>query len=298
MCIAIVKKPEGIITDDELRNCFKNNPNGAGIAYIKDNQLYVIKGIFNENEFVTTVRKAESETDKPMLIHCRISTSGLIDVDNSHPHVVNDSTVLIHNGILDIDVPKNSNKSDTVLYIENNLKDLPIDFIYNDFIMRLIEKDIGKTNKFCFLNTNGDYKILNEREGYWKQGVWFSNTTYKESYVSYGYYNKYYDEWEDEDLDYLDKYNMTRDQFLDMVLTNDRYIRYDILSMIEELTNEELVMLGSTPVINIETLDMRADNGKLDLHEFYLFEVDDKLQEDYEVRYYNYDIEEDVDQYV
>ena len=91
---------------------------------------------------------------------------------------------------------------------------------------------------------------------------------------------------------------MTREQFLDMVLTNDKYISYDILAIIKTLTDEELNMLGSTPVINIETLDMRADTGKVDLHEFYLFEVDDELQEEYELRYYNYDIEEDVDQYV
>lgn len=295
MCIAIVKTKNGTITDEMLRNCFKNNPDGAGIAYIKDNQLYVIKGIFNEDEFVTTVRKAESETDKPMLIHCRISTSGLVDVDNSHPHVVNDSTVMIHNGILDIDVPKNSKKSDTVLFIERYLKDLPIDFIYNKAILRLIEDKIGVCNKFIFLNTNGDYAIVNESAGHWISGVWYSNYSY-EDYSLYKYSNsKSLYEYEDEE--YKHYYGMTRDEFLDIFVTNNKDIIKEYEKHIDNLQQDELIGLGSTPVINIETNELRADDGWLDLNKFYLFELDDSLQDLYDYKYYQYDYDYTEDSY-
>ena len=46
MCIAIVKTKDGTITDDMLRTSFRHNPNGAGIAYTKDGELIIIKGIF------------------------------------------------------------------------------------------------------------------------------------------------------------------------------------------------------------------------------------------------------------
>lgn len=296
MCIAILKTKDGTITDEMLRNCFKNNPNGSGVAYVHDNQLYVVKGIFNVDEFVDTVHKAESLSDNGnILIHCRISTSGLIDVDNSHPHVVNDSTVLIHNGILDIDVPKNSKKSDTRLFIEQYLQDLPRDFIYNKSILKLIEDRIGKSNKFIFLNTNGDYAIVNEDCGHWLNGVWFSNFTY-EDYSLYKYSNtKSLYEYEDEE--YKHYYGMTRDEFLDIFVANSKDIIKEYEKHIDNLQQDELIELGSTPVINVETNELRADDGWLDLNEFYLFELDDSLQDLYDYKYYQYDYDYTEDSY-
>lgn len=288
MCIAILKTKDGIITDDILRNCFKNNPNGSGVAYVHNNQLYVVKGIFNVDEFIDTVHKAESLSDNGnILIHCRISTSGLIDVDNSHPHVVNDSTVMIHNGILDIDVPKNSKKSDTVLFIERYLKDLPIDFIYNKAILKLIEDKIGASNKFIFLNTNGDYAIVNESAGHWISGVWYSNYSY-EDYSAYKFSgSKSIYDYEDEE--YRHYYGMSRDEFLDFFVANNKDIIKEYEKHIERLSQEDLVSLGSTPILNVDTDELRADDGWVDLNEFYLFELDDSLQDLYDWRYYQYD---------
>ena len=174
MCIAIVKRKNGVITDEALRSSFQSNPDGAGIAYVKDNVIYMIKGIFNEDDFVNKVRQAEAICDGDMLIHCRIGTSGLKDHNNCHPHKINDANVLIHNGILDIDVPKGSLVSDTVLFIEKYMKDLPYELIYNKSILNMLEELIGKNNKFCILNTNGDVAIVNEKAGHWLNDVWYS----------------------------------------------------------------------------------------------------------------------------
>ena len=298
MCIAIVKTKDGIISDKTLRNCFKNNPDGAGMAYTNNGDLYVIKGIFNEDEFIKTYHEVEAIADNNMLIHCRISTSGLIDVDNSHPHVVNDSTVLIHNGVLDIDVPKDSKKSDTVLFIEKYLSELPIDFTYNKQILKLIEDRIGKTNKFAFLNSNGDYAILNEDKGEWVNKVWYSNSSYDDNYGVYTYASKYYDDYDYEDEMYRYQYGMTREQFLDCLLTNDKTVIRDTEALIKSLTDEELLALGSTPIIDVEKIELREDDGWADLNEFYLFELDGELQDLYDMRYYHYENVEDIDQYV
>lgn len=197
MCIAIVKKKNGVITDEALRNSFQNNPDGAGIAYVKDNVIYMIKGIFDEDEFVDKVRQAEQIAQGSMLIHCRIGTSGLKDHTNCHPHKVNNANVLIHNGILSIDVPKDSKVSDTVLFIEKFMKDLPYEMVYNKSILNMLEELIGKSNKFCILNTNGDVAIVNEQAGHWENDVWYSNSTYSYSSYSFGKYSGSFYGWDD-----------------------------------------------------------------------------------------------------
>jgi predicted glutamine amidotransferase len=179
MCIAIVKTKHGRITDKQLSNCFDNNKHGAGLAYTINNELYVVKGIFNKKEFIDSVREAEQVADGAMLIHCRIATSGLVDADNCHPHVVHDNCVMIHNGILDIDVPRDSDKSDTVIFIDGILRQLPKNFMFKQYFIDLLAFAIGDYNKLCFLNSNGKFAIVNEDVGEWVDGVWYSNDSYK-----------------------------------------------------------------------------------------------------------------------
>ena len=209
MCIAILKTKDGNITDEQLLNCFDNNPDGAGIAYTKDNKIIVVKGIFDATQFVEEYHKAVAEADGAMLVHCRIGTSGFKDYTNCHPHVVSDECVMIHNGILSIDVPKDSKVSDTVLYVEQYLKSLPKDFMLNDGIMSLITDHIGAGNKFVFLNNRGDFSIANEKAGHWKNGVWFSNYSYEAySFYTKGYkgkskvYSPYTSYWDEDDYEW------------------------------------------------------------------------------------------------
>ena len=82
MCIAILKTKDGNITDEQLLNCFDNNPDGAGLAYTKDNKIIVVKGIFEATQFVEEYHKAVAEADGAMLVHCRIGTSGFKDYTN------------------------------------------------------------------------------------------------------------------------------------------------------------------------------------------------------------------------
>lgn len=201
MCIAIVKPQGTQISDECLRNCFENNQDGAGIAYAVNGKLYVTKGIFKLDDFIKNVRAVEKIAEGDILIHCRIGTSGKKDKNNCHPHWVNSSTVMIHNGILDIDIPDKSEVSDTILFINEYLTDLPEDFIKNPAILKLIEQVIGKNNKFAFLNNKGESAICNQESGVIDEGIWYSNETYK--YNSYYGYRSYSQR---EILDYFEDY--------------------------------------------------------------------------------------------
>lgn len=191
MCIAIVKTKNGTISDEYLKNCWNRNKDGAGFAYPKHGEVVIEKGFFNYDQFLKRFREVEKKIKNNMLIHFRISTAGLIDKNNCHPHRINNKLAMIHNGILDIDVPAGSKVSDTVLYCQKYLKQLPKNFYMNSVIMEYMEECIGGGNKFCFLDSDGKYAIVNEKAGHWKDGVWYSNT----SYEGYKYTTKYTNEY-------------------------------------------------------------------------------------------------------
>lgn len=200
MCIAIVKPKNTEITDEALKNCYEKNPDGAGIAFSKDNQIYILKGIFNKEQFIESVRKYEKEADGAMLIHCRIGTSGLKDKENCHPHIINKHLVMIHNGIINVKVPVESKVSDTIIFTREYLRALPSNFLENEYLKDLVRMAIGSSNKLCFLNEKGEYSIINENYGVWDNGVWYSNHSYETPKITYypnncaGYYKWYMDD--------------------------------------------------------------------------------------------------------
>ena len=51
---------------------------------------------------------------------------------------------------------------------------MPNNFTGNKSMIELITGYIG-TDKMIFLNRNGDVKIVNEKKGIWKDGIWYSN---------------------------------------------------------------------------------------------------------------------------
>lgn len=316
MCIAILKTKTGIITDEELRNCFKRNKDGAGIAYTVDNKLIVEKGIFNIDDFVSVVRAAEEICDNNMLIHCRITTSGNIDTLNCHPHILNQNMCMIHNGVLDIDVPKNSLVSDTIIYCNKVLKQIRNkDLLHNNAITKLIESHIGDYNKFVFLNNKGEYNIINEEVGHWKDGVWYSNESYKGYATVYG--TGCYD-WDDEDelayyyggYNYTGKFHWDKDDekkdedtkllttsksenFVEledvdgkmMTITDSAYIRcrMEVADSIEYFEDEDFEFYGEHPLVDMYDDGMLHKDSETAVFGEGLIYLDDIFPELYEI---------------
>ena len=283
MCIAILKTKDGNITDEQLLNCFDNNPDGAGIAYTKDNKIFIVKGIFDAKQFVEEYHKAVAEADGAMLVHCRIGTSGFKDYTNCHPHIVSDECVMIHNGILSIDVPKGSKVSDTVLYVEQYLKPLPKDFMLNDGIMSLITDHIGAGNKFVFLNNHGDFSIANEKAGHWKNGVWFSNYSYEAySFYTKGYkgkskaYSPYTSYWDEDDYDWeSEAFELTPEE------------EWQLQVAVNSMTDEEVLLLGATPTYDFYKQSLKRINQyKGSVSKVLLDEIAPDIASELEDRYY------------
>ena len=58
-----------------------------------------------------------------------------------------------------------------------------------------LDEALGAGNKIALLYDDGNYHILNEQQGKWDEGVWYSNHSYK-GYFSTNASALNYDDWE------------------------------------------------------------------------------------------------------
>lgn len=191
MCVAVLTLAGYRLTESEIKNGWRNNPDGGGFAYVKDGKVQIEKGLMTLETFEKKYEEIASQVfrESPMLVHFRIGTSGTKDANNTHPFAitpqVGPSGAMIHNGILftpagDWKGPKGDEKSDTrvVANAMNNI--LQLESVRN--AKEELGMAIGKGNKFAFLYDDKSYVIVNEDQGYWENGTetkekaaWFSN---------------------------------------------------------------------------------------------------------------------------
>lgn len=180
MCVAILRPPGKVIRESHLLSCWNTNKHGAGFAYTNaDGEVVIEKGFMEYKDLLSAwMARTKEFPDSPFLLHFRIRTSGATDKDNTHPFKVQHGA-MIHNGVLfHPDPTKHKNKSDTRVLSErmhNNFGDSDVVIAAKENI----GKDIGAYNKLVFLWEGGKTCIVNEEQGTWVEGVWFSNTYWK-----------------------------------------------------------------------------------------------------------------------
>ena len=182
MCIAIYKPADKNISKETLEICFENNSDGAGFAYINTDHLGVRRlKIYKSMEFEPFYKQYERMTrlmpESPFLIHFRIKTHGMKDINNCHPFQVDNQCVFIHNGTIS-GVGSDIKKSDTRLFNEKVLKELPQGWQFRPALKILIEDFIGMS-KLVILNLDGEVSIMNESKGSWSEGIWWSNDSFR-----------------------------------------------------------------------------------------------------------------------
>lgn len=175
MCLAIYK-PENIsIPYDYLENGFNENPHGAGFAYY-NGTLNVKKGYFKFDDFMSDYLKCEKYKS---IIHFRWATSGKKDIDNCHPFTFSNYAV-IHNGVLNH--RSTETESDTNCFTKDILSSVIKRYGLTKKVKKILSKHIGESNKMVILSKYGDVHFLNKHCGHWLNNVWYSNTSYKDSY--------------------------------------------------------------------------------------------------------------------
>ena len=178
MCLIIFSPDisKSVIDSDDLHRAFQTNKDGAGMAYIKNGNVITDKAYFKYKHFKKAYDEVVASIKGPLIIHFRLSTSGHLNRENSHPFTVNrNKLVVAHNGIFSELSYEDSKISDTVRFV-NMLKNLNWKFPYNGDQQKLLEIACGGFNKLVFLDNNGKYIIINEDAGIWKDNAWYSNT--------------------------------------------------------------------------------------------------------------------------
>jgi glutamine phosphoribosylpyrophosphate amidotransferase len=184
MCIAILTTPGKRLTNQQLWKGWTITQDGGGLAFVKDGKVVVSKGHRKYNDFQKAYEEAYEEVglESPFLIHMRIGTSGLRSANNTHPFEFKPqsgpSGAMIHNGIMfspagEWKGPQDDRKSDTRVFVAalNNI--LALEDLKR--AKEAVGKAIGGGNKLVFLFDDKSWVIVNEDEGYWDDGIWYSN---------------------------------------------------------------------------------------------------------------------------
>lgn len=180
MCLAIYKPAGKTIDWDALEEGFRSNGDGAGFAYVRNDELFTHRGLFTFDAFKEAFTP---HAKRQAIIHFRLATHGKKDKKNCHPFRINNNLCLIHNGILPIKCNHDANMSDTWHYTHLILKPMAErdpEFYMRDEIVFMGEAAIGG-NKFVFLSADGNFNIWNDDAGHWASDVWYSNRSYQKS---------------------------------------------------------------------------------------------------------------------
>jgi len=180
MCLLIVKTEKGKVDETSLREAFSSNSDGGGF-FVAD--VGMKKGFFHADEMIDHYN---DHSKNPMLIHFRLSTSGKTNAKNCHPFKTG-SYWMGHNGVLS-DYETSKKMSDTAMLakdLDSLLKENP-ELLHSHAFVTILKNLIG-TDKLAFMDAEGKFKIINEQNGHWNSGVWYSNHSYLPPIRTYDY---------------------------------------------------------------------------------------------------------------
>lgn len=287
MCIIISKeKTARLPKEEELKQSFTHNSDGAGFMYVDNGQVVIDKGYMDYETFIRHYRKLlkrfNNFKNKSLIIHCRIGTSGGNTKANTHPYPITSNESLLHSTrvISDIGIAHNGiisgygepkGLNDTQEFIIKYITPLYENyknFYKNSEIMKGIQKITG--SKLAILDKDDNIYYVGDFVE--DDGLKCSNTTYK-SYT-YTYSNSYSKTYSSpyteqskfslKDYDYDDEYDL--DKYL------DKYDDYDDLDKYDS---------GMTPLADDYYVDIKGTgnyekvgNRKLwfDWNSYYLYE--------------------------
>lgn len=186
MCLIAVIPARAEVSQVEtaLRRIGKSwdvNSDGAGFAFAIDGKVRVRKPFYGKKQLVKALRRtlyrvALGNTDT--VVHLRYATHGHTGHENVHPHVVGTDkrVVVAHNGIISGygSAKPNEGDSDTVEFLRFYYSRIGYEDIVHPAVLAQLALDAGSWNKFALLGPDGLARIVNEKAGHWRDGVWYS----------------------------------------------------------------------------------------------------------------------------
>lgn len=214
MCIIVAKpKNKKLPTYDTLRNCWRNNPDGAGVMWAAGDKVHWVKGLMAWEDFVDVIYSLDENL--PIVMHFRVTTSGGTCPECTHPFPVSNNEgklkrlsgkcniAMAHNGIIDgMRTSDAEHISDTIAFVRDVVSPMRAmckDFTGNKYALELLENVAD--SKLCFLEGTGKITTLG---GFTESdGCLYSNSTYRYDWSSYysGKWSRYDWSWNDTEDD-------------------------------------------------------------------------------------------------
>ena len=182
MCIIALSKSNVRMSEEHITNCLDNNGDGAGFAYFVRNNPIIQKGFFHKRDFLEAYQSIPP--DVPVLAHFRIATHGEVSKKNCHPFRVNSANaVFAHNGIFSW--PIRGKRMDSEEYIRHVIDKLPANWPSQPGIIAMLQRYFDAEDSRGVFLFPDSVIILNESEGLWDGGIWYSNTSYKSKWPTW-----------------------------------------------------------------------------------------------------------------
>lgn len=164
-----------------------NDGHGYAIVVPDKHPKLIVRRSLNADQLLEQLEHDRAKyPDGPALFHSRWGTSGEQSKFNCHPFYVNGDrkTIVAHNGVLPshMQPAKHDPRCDTRMAADD---------IFGNWYGHLstrkarqrLAADIGTYNKLVILTINPKYKnwsyIINEQQGIWDGGIWYSNFDYE-----------------------------------------------------------------------------------------------------------------------
>lgn len=192
MCL-IMFSPHGQLPDRvHFTNANEDNPDGIGVMSASGVRKFM--GKRRERRAWNYVANLK----EPFAVHFRWATHGQVCPELAHPFTAGDGSLVMHNGVIRVTAHEahrlGSAVSDTSLFVKRYMNTVPDhnDPLYADYLA-LLGVAIGDGSKFVILHARTkQFSIVNESEGTWFEGLWFSNHysmpgRSRFSYADYGY---------------------------------------------------------------------------------------------------------------
>lgn len=164
-----------------------NNPDGFGWAVHLLDRIITGHSMDASVALDTYQEAVEANPGYASMFHARYATHGTTDLANCHPFQVGSTTgtVLAHNGIIP-SAPREKDRSDTRWFAEVELPRRGLQILDKPNKYAKLERFLA--SKVVLFTTDPSLKydvyMLNEHEGEWVDGIWWSNDSYQKVWMS------------------------------------------------------------------------------------------------------------------
>ena len=207
MCIICVsdkgiKQP----TKATMQEMWNSNPHGAGFMYYRDGMVHIKKGYMKFEDFWKAVQSMQFTKDDVVVYHFRISTQGGVNPEMTQPFFFTNDLVktktletdtklgICHNGIIPMTSNGDKEYSDTARFVAEYLPRMVrrTSDLDNPYTQELLAEVLN--SKMVFLDLRGTVTLIGNFV-YEKDGLIYSNTTYKPRTENYKHGYRYYDSY-------------------------------------------------------------------------------------------------------